>query len=48
MFNIPLSSKFLNNIDQRGTGMGNFNTENAIFENFPPEVMNFAKMKGFT
>jgi hypothetical protein len=36
------------NIDQRGMGRCGFNTENATFENFPPEVLNFAEMKGFS
>ena len=36
------------NIDQWRTGRCGFNTENAIFENFPPEVLNFAKMKVFS
>ena len=36
------------NIDQWGTGRCGFNTENAIFEKFSPEVLNFAKKKGFS
>ena len=35
-------------IDQRGMGRCRFNTENATFENFPPEIVNFAEMKGFS
>ena len=36
------------NIDQHPTANTHFNTENAKFENFPPEVLNFAKMKRFS
>ena len=45
---LPRSSKFGKNIDQRERDGAVFNTENAIFENFPPEVMNFAEMKAFS
>jgi hypothetical protein len=38
----------LKNIDQRGTGRCGFNTENAIFEKYSPEIMNFAEMKSFS
>jgi hypothetical protein len=44
----PRSSLLEKNIDQRGTGRGGFNTENAPFENFPPEITNFAKTKAFS
>jgi hypothetical protein len=41
----PLTPK---NIDQHPTANTHFNTENAIFEKFSPEVLNFAKKKGFS
>ena len=46
MLNASLPSPLF--IDQLPTANTHFNTKNAIIENFPLEVMNFAEIKEFS